>query len=46
MSKRRKIACLRISYALCDELQSAQPLKFQPLFLGMFYMSCMFQILE
>ena len=27
---------LEMVYGFCDELQSAQPLKFQPPFLGMF----------
>ena len=43
MNMRRITARLHMPYVLCDELQSAQSLKFQALFLGMFYMSCTFQ---
>ena len=30
---------LEMAYAFCDELRSAQPLSFQPSFLGTFYTS-------
>ena len=36
---------LEMTYALCDELQSAQSLNFQPLFHGMVY-TCPFRILD